>query len=130
MKNNQSLIKNSIMVGCFSFFLAIAAGAFGAHGLKHILDEKFLTIFETAVDYHYLISISLILVGILGKVFKFNIKLIFLFLVLSLFLFSGNLYLYVFSKIKVFAMLVPLGGVSFMISYLILFFKIKKNINI
>lgn len=52
--------------------LSVAAGAFGAHGLKKILDDKYLAIFETAVRYQFFHVFALLAVGILFKEFPNN----------------------------------------------------------
>ena len=53
-----------IALGAILAFLAVALGAFGAHGLKNILSVEQLAIYRTAVDYHMWHSLGLILIGL------------------------------------------------------------------
>ena len=54
-----------IISGSFFCLLAVILGAFGAHGLKDILDNYGKEIFQKAVFYHFIHAISLILLGVL-----------------------------------------------------------------
>ena len=47
-KSNSSLL---LALGCLFAGSAIAAGAFGAHALKGVLDAQMLTVFDTATRY-------------------------------------------------------------------------------
>ena len=49
--NNK--IKIFLALASFMMALAISLGAFGAHGLKSILDEYMLKIYHTGVEYHF-----------------------------------------------------------------------------
>jgi len=48
--------------------LAVALGAFGAHGLRARLDAYSMGIYEKAVFYHFIHALGLLLVSILPKV--------------------------------------------------------------
>ena len=54
-----------IMVGSILGCLSVILGAFGAHSLKNILTEAQLGGFKTAVQYQFMHSIALILIGVL-----------------------------------------------------------------
>ncbi|MGB6289925.1 MAG: DUF423 domain-containing protein, partial [Desulfobulbales bacterium] len=54
-----------IIAGAVNAFIAVAFGAFGAHALKEKLSEKYLAIWETAVQYQMYHAIGLIVIGIL-----------------------------------------------------------------
>jgi uncharacterized membrane protein YgdD (TMEM256/DUF423 family) len=41
-----------VVIGAASAFIAVAAGAFGAHGLKEKLTPDLLAVFEVGVRYH------------------------------------------------------------------------------
>ena len=45
--------------------LAVMLGAFGAHGLKKVLTEEMLVVYHTAVDYHFIHALGILLVGLL-----------------------------------------------------------------
>lgn len=106
-------------IAAVSGFLATAFGAFGAHGLKHVLTPEKLKIFETANFYHF-IHTFLILIFFLvkknhdHKFFRFGTILT----CTGLVLFSGSLYLYSVTGLRTFAYFAPFGGLSFMLSWL------------
>lgn len=74
--------------------ISVAAGAFGAHALKQILDEKYLGIFETAVRYQFYHVFALLAVGILMKDFP-NAWMLWSgrFFCFGILIFCGSLYL-------------------------------------
>ena len=55
------------MFGALAAMLSVALGAFGSHGLEHVLTEKQHKTYETAVKYQMYHSLALILVGVLLK---------------------------------------------------------------
>ena len=48
-----------IAFGAFNAFIAVAAGAFAAHGLRDILSTEYLNTFKTAADYQLMHGIGL-----------------------------------------------------------------------
>lgn len=104
--------------------LAVLLGAFGAHGLKKILSPELLETFKTGVNYQFLHGFAIFIVASLSK--EIDIKLINLLFLLGIVLFCGNCYLYSITQIKTFAMIVPLGGVSFIGAWLLLGIKFAK----
>lgn len=58
-----------IAVGCLLAALAVAAGAFGAHMLKTVLDPPMLAVFETAARYQMYHALGIIAVGLAGRLF-------------------------------------------------------------
>lgn len=83
-------LKTAAILGAVS----VAAGSFGAHALKQILNDKYLAIFETAVRYQFYHVFALIAVGMLFRDFSNSYMLwsgrLFCFGIL---IFSGSLYL-------------------------------------
>lgn len=56
-----------IAVGALGCAVAVAAGAFGAHGLKARLDPQALELWETAARYLMYGSFGVIVVGLAGR---------------------------------------------------------------
>lgn len=104
-----------------SGFLAVFFGAFGSHILKASLGEKFFSVFQTANQYHFWHTLALLAVLLLRvyKPQKFFTASAISFLV-GLILFSASLYLYAVTQQRVFALLAPFGGASFMLGWLFL----------
>ena len=107
-------MKKWIIIGGISGFLAVALGAFGAHGLKQHLTPEMLEIYKTGVFYHLIHSVVLFAIG-LSSLEKFNKSAIFF--SIGILLFSFSLYLYSVTAVMIFAFITPLGGVSLLIGW-------------
>lgn len=121
------LAKRSLVLGSLLLALAVLIGAFGAHGLKSFVDADKLVTFETGVRYHFFHAFGLMIVGILQQMFQ-NLRLnvsVYAFLV-GILLFSFNCYFYVLSGMKMFAMIVPVGGVLFVLGWIVLLVRLLR----
>ena len=56
--NKSNLNSSIIALGAFSACVAVAAGAFAAHGLKDVLNTEYLNTFRTAADYQLAHSVG------------------------------------------------------------------------
>ena len=105
--------------GALGAFLAVAAGAFGAHGLRSQLEPAMLAVWATAADYQMYHSLALLALGLARPMalvpgwhrvasgcFAAGIV-----------LFSGSLYLLALSGIRALGMITPLGGVLFLLGW-------------
>ncbi len=93
--------------------LAVIIGAFGAHGLEGKVTPKALGVFETGVRYHFYHAIGLLLLGLYEYQIRKTLKLPYILGVFGIIVFSFNCYLYTITGVKTFAMIVPIGGFSF-----------------
>ena len=59
---------NYLMLGAISGCLVIILGAFGAHGLKDVLDDYGKSIYNKAVLYHMFHTMSILVLGIINKI--------------------------------------------------------------
>jgi uncharacterized membrane protein YgdD (TMEM256/DUF423 family) len=119
--------KRELLIASLFFLLAVAFGAFGAHGLKATLSDKAMSTFQTGVQYQFLHAIALFITSFIGHLYQMRIQLPFWIFVIGILFFSFNCYIYAISGIKFFAMIVPIGGVLFMIGWLVLMSKILKK---
>lgn len=120
--------KKYIALGSVLAAIAVALGAFGAHGLKRIVSAETVQIFQTGVQYQMYHALALVLTGFLYE--KFTPRLVktagILFLV-GIILFSGSLYLLTAGKaienisLDRAGMITPLGGLAFIGGWLFLF---------
>jgi len=110
--------------------LAIALGAFGAHGLKARVAPDQVAIFETGVRYQFYHGLALLFVGLLmfqlPKV-KFR-EVVWLFS-LGILFFSGSLYILATRELtgwssSIFGPLTPIGGLLFIFGWISLIWKI------
>ncbi len=99
-------------------FLAVALGAFGAHGLKEILDSNgSREWWQTAALYHVIHSLALLYASRLDR-FQ---KLVGWAFAIGICLFSGSLYLMAITQMTRLGMITPLGGLAFLIGWLGIF---------
>jgi len=107
--------------------IAVSVGAFGAHGLKPHLSSELMEVYKTGVEYHFYHALGLLLVGVFalhkpGVYLKWSGIL----LTTGIVLFSGSLYVMAISGIKWLGAVTPLGGVSFIAGWILLFLAAKK----
>ncbi|WP_017381766.1 DUF423 domain-containing protein [Paenisporosarcina sp. TG-14] len=122
-----------IIAGAINAFIAVAFGAFGAHALKEKLSEKYLAIWETAVQYQMYHAIGLIVIGILmstniiGNVSQLSWA---GYLMLSgIVIFSGSLYVLSLSGIGILGAITPIGGVAFLTAWVLVIVAVVKHMN-
>jgi len=95
-------------------FLAVVLGAFGAHGLKHLLAQNGTTaIWEKAVFYHFIHAVMLFALAE-RKIFPSFAWFSFF---AGIILFSGSLYLLAVTNVQWLGAITPVGGVSFLIGW-------------
>jgi uncharacterized membrane protein YgdD (TMEM256/DUF423 family) len=122
-------IKNILVLSSFLLMLAVLLGAFGAHGLEKSLNAKSLKTFEVGVRYQFYHGLALLLVATLHtRLVQIKPKWTYRLFIIGILLFSFNCYLYAVTQIKVFAYIVPLGGVSFILGWLFLFLTLRKEL--
>jgi uncharacterized membrane protein YgdD (TMEM256/DUF423 family) len=116
---NEKSSKKILVLTAFLGALAIAIGAFGAHGLKaSLLANGNFETFETAVRYQHYGIFSLLALVILEKVFQKDLTLAQILMLVGTVIFSGSLFIICFFGIKKFGMVAPLGGLALMVSWL------------
>ncbi|WP_446809690.1 DUF423 domain-containing protein [Methylomonas sp. 2BW1-5-20] len=96
-------------------FVGVAMGAFGAHGLKHLLSEHLLDVYKTAVSYQMWHVLVLALIAVLPE-HKLLCWAGWL-LVAGIVLFSGSLYLLAIFNIGWLGMITPFGGLAFLAAW-------------
>ena len=110
-----------IGLGALSAFVSVAAGAFGAHALKQMLDADMLAVFNTPVDYQLFHSLGLIIIGILQLVSPRRCHTAAAWIMLAgIVIFSGSLYILSTTGIRWLGMITPVGGTGLLIAWLIL----------
>jgi uncharacterized membrane protein YgdD (TMEM256/DUF423 family) len=104
-----------ITIGSASGFIAVAAGAFGAHGLQATLTPKMLDVWQTGAHYQLVHSVVLLFVGLLGitrpELAK-PLNIIGWLFTAGIILFAGSLYALAVTDIKILGAITPLGGLA------------------
>ncbi|HEU0064473.1 MAG TPA: DUF423 domain-containing protein [Flavisolibacter sp.] len=116
-----------LIVGTFLAAMAVALGAFGAHGLKKIADAETVGIYQTGVQYQMYHALALILTGLLAeKILSGFINYAGLLFIGGIVFFSGSLYL--IASLKTMnkpvpvgiGILTPAGGLLFILGWIFL----------
>jgi uncharacterized membrane protein YgdD (TMEM256/DUF423 family) len=119
--NLHPLARLSLIFGFLFLCLGVLLGAFGAHALKNMVEASKLITFETGIRYHFYHALGLVLIGLIQQVFQnLKLRLPIYFFVFGILLFSFNCYFYVLSGVKIFAMIVPLGGILLTLGWMFL----------
>ncbi len=116
--------------GAISAFVAVAAGAFGAHGLKDRLSAEMLQIFETGVRYQMYHALALFVVAWAATRFLNSPQIVaasgWLFIA-GIILFSGSLYALSLTETRWLGAITPLGGLAFLAGWLCLAYAAFKS---
>jgi uncharacterized membrane protein YgdD (TMEM256/DUF423 family) len=108
-------------LGSVSAFLAVAAGAFGAHALRSRLSPESLAIFETAARYQMYHALALLAVSWAATRWTGSLTQWAGWLFLSgTVLFSGSLYALALTGVRSLGAITPLGGVAFLAGWICL----------
>lgn len=109
--------------------LAVAAGAFGAHGLRSRLDAYSLSVYEKAVFYHFVHALGILCIALLARTNAITVpgagRAAGLML-LGIIVFSGSLYALSLTGIRVLGAITPIGGVAFIAGWLLLAYEATR----
>ena len=108
-----------VCLGAINGLLSVAAGAFGAHGLKDKVTPRHLEVFETAARYQMYHALALLAVAWLASRAQPNSYVTaagWCFLA-GIVLFSGSLYAIVLTGLNGFGRITPIGGLLFIIGW-------------
>jgi uncharacterized membrane protein YgdD (TMEM256/DUF423 family) len=109
------MIRTLWMAGCTLALLGVAAGAFGAHGLRGRVTPDLVVVWETAARYQTYHALALLAAalgaarwpgpgwGVAGALF-----------VAGVVVFSGSLYLMVATGVRGLGAVTPIGGACFL----------------
>lgn len=117
----RAMPRTFFLFGSLFAFLAVAAGAFGAHSLKATLPAEMLNVFETAVRYQMYHALALCAVGWASHQYQHvALRRAGWLFVLGILLFSGSLYALAFTGPRWLGALTPLGGLAFLAGWTML----------
>ena len=95
-------------------FLAVAFGAFAAHGLTQRLDAHSLSVFDTGARYHMVHALAMGLAALAMPAAPGRAKVAAGMFLSGIILFSGSLYLLALTGVLTFALVTPFGGLCFL----------------
>ncbi|MFN8636278.1 MAG: DUF423 domain-containing protein [Chloroflexota bacterium] len=115
-------------IGAVSAFLAVAAGAFGAHALKDVVPPDRLAVWETAARYQMYHALALLVVAYLvAQKSAGPAELAGWLFVAGTLLFSGSLYALTLTGITWLGAITPLGGVAFLAGWAVLAWSVWRG---
>jgi uncharacterized membrane protein YgdD (TMEM256/DUF423 family) len=117
---------NWTAVGALLTALAVGMGAFGAHGLRNKLDAYSMSVYEKAVFYHVVHALGILLVALLARTNAISpagqTRVAWL-LLIGIIVFSGSLYALAVTGVRVLGAITPIGGLAFIIGWLLLVYE-------
>jgi len=125
--------KGFLRIAALTGALAVALGAFAAHGLKNHFSAELLVTFETAVRYQFYHVFALLSAGILyGSMPSKSMAWAGYLFILGMVLFSGSLYLLCYVKyldagLNWIGAITPIGGASFIAGWFMLFNGVSRG---
>ena len=107
-----------IAVGCVLAGIGVAAGAFGAHMLKTMLEQPMLAAYDTGTRYQMYHAFGMILAGMAARLFG-DPRLVTAGWIFAagMVMFCGSLYGIALAGLKWMGPITPLGGLTFIIGW-------------
>jgi uncharacterized membrane protein YgdD (TMEM256/DUF423 family) len=110
-----------LVFGAASGFIAVAAGAFGAHALKARLAPEMLAVFDTGARYQMYHALALLAAAWAASRWPgLPAAAAGLCFAAGTVIFSGSLYLLAFTGVRGFGAITPFGGGLFLAGWLLL----------
>jgi uncharacterized membrane protein YgdD (TMEM256/DUF423 family) len=120
--------RNAFIAGSAFAFLAVAFGAFAAHGLKSRLSPEMLAIWETGARYQMYHALALFSVAFVdGKFPGALVRWAGRMFVIGILLFSGSLYLLAWTGSGLWGAVTPFGGTAFLAGWFLLGLAAMKH---
>ena len=108
---------NWIGIAAINMAIAVALGAFGAHGLKNIVSAQQLEWWHTATLYLFVHALGLLLVGLFIRM-KYATQITAWLLQIGIIIFAGSLYAMTLGAPLWFGAITPIGGVLMIAGWL------------
>lgn len=124
--------KKIIAIAAVLGAVAIALGAFGAHGLKKLITPESVAVFETGVKYQMYHALFLLFTGVIPFVSDKAKKAILWLVVTGVLFFSGSIYFLACNSLfsfdfKKIGFITPIGGFLLILAWLVLFLHIIRR---
>jgi uncharacterized membrane protein YgdD (TMEM256/DUF423 family) len=109
-----------LVTGALCALVAVAAGAFAAHGLRARLTPDLLAVFETGARYQMYHALALVACGLAAprlrpRLLAWSGALF----VAGIVLFSGSLYLLALTGVRALGAVTPFGGLAWLVAWLL-----------
>ena len=116
------MAKGFFVAAAILAFLAVAGGAFGAHGLKSKVSAEMIETYQTGIQYQFYHALGLLVVAMMIHLFDpgMMLKLSGFLFIGGIVVFSGSLYVLVLTGIKWLGAITPIGGLAFLAGWICL----------
>ena len=107
-----------LLIAAINGALAVACGAFAAHGLEGRIDARALSVFETGARYHmyHALAMGLAAFAMRGQAAG-PARAAAMFFLAGIVLFSGSLYLLALTGTRALGIVTPFGGLAFLVGW-------------
>jgi uncharacterized membrane protein YgdD (TMEM256/DUF423 family) len=127
---NRTIFLTGILFGV----LAVGLGAFGAHGLKKLLDADAIQTFNTGVTYQMYHAIVLLILASTTRLPQKSKKWVYYFMLIGILLFSFSIYFLATNNLTAFdfktiAFVTPVGGLFLLSGWLLLGYRAHQHFN-
>ncbi|RZK63904.1 MAG: DUF423 domain-containing protein [Pedobacter sp.] len=125
--------KRIILTASFFGVVAVLLGAFGAHGLKAVIDQPSIDIWQKGVEYQFYHTFALLYLSTFARYRNKLINIAYFCFTFGIVLFSGSLYLLATRSIlkldfiNLIGPITPIGGLLFVLGWIMLFFAAFKD---
>lgn len=107
-----------VALAALNMIAAVGAGAFGAHGLRGVLSQDLMAVWQTGVLYHLVHALGLFVVALLlaryGSPLLSTAGVV---MFVGIVLFCGSLYVLALTGTRWLGAVTPLGGVAFLAAW-------------
>jgi uncharacterized membrane protein YgdD (TMEM256/DUF423 family) len=130
MMDANASSRRLIMIGCIVAGVGVAAGAFGAHMLKTMLEPPLLAAYDTATRYQMYHAFGMVLVGIAMRLFNDpRLATPGWFFAAGMLMFCGSLYGIALAGLKWLGPITPLGGLTFIIGWGLFGWRVWRGVS-
>lgn len=122
-------VKFFLTIASFMMALTIAIGAFGAHGLKSIVEPSLLKTYNTAVEYQFYNTLGLFAASFIIYLKPNSKKAVIAswLILIGTLIFSISLYALVLLNMPILGAITPIGGTLQIIAWFLLATSIYKD---
>lgn len=124
--------KTILITACLFGMMAVVLGAFGAHGLKNLVDANAVATFETGVRYQMYHAFFLFVLGLTPDTLVKSKKPMYYCTVIGVSLFSFSIYALAMNDlvqfdVNMFGIVTPIGGVFLIAAWALMGYGILKS---
>ncbi len=118
-----------VVLAALTLLVGVAAGAFGAHGLKRLITPELIAVWQTAVLYQLVHGLGMLAIAALGA--RFGSALLSnagALMFAGVVIFSGSLYVLAITGTKWLGAITPIGGLAFIIAWAMVALAAYKSV--